>query len=107
MTPTIRRSSTRSGRLAQVCFMGGRHELWEPLYAALARLWPEPPPLLALTVDMFADPARTGVAALPRLLAALLTVTIEVDPSVIDNTPAPRCTPTVSRRCASPCGGRC
>ena len=71
--------------LALVCFMGGRHELWDPFHAALARLCPQPPPLLALTVDMFADPARTGVAALPRLEAALLTVHHQVDPSVIHN----------------------
>ena len=71
--------------LALVCFMGGRHELWEPFHAALARLTPGPPPLLALTVDMFADPARTGVAALPRLEAAVRTVHDEADPDVIEN----------------------
>ena len=71
--------------LALVCFMGGRRELWDPLHAALARLSPQPPPLLALTIDMFADPARTGVAALPRLEAALRTVHHEVDPHVIQN----------------------
>ena len=57
--------------LLQICFFGGRSELWKPLYDALGRLSHEPPPSLTLTVDLFADPARTGVAALPRLLAAL------------------------------------
>jgi DNA-binding CsgD family transcriptional regulator len=71
--------------LALVCFMGGRDELWEPFYAVLGRLSPRPPPVLALTIDMFADPARTGVAALPRLEAALRTVHHEVDPNVTQN----------------------
>ena len=71
--------------LALVCFMGGRPELWEPFHAALARLTPRPPPVLALTIDMFADPARTGVAALPRLEAALRTVYHEPDPDVVQN----------------------
>ena len=71
--------------LALVCFCGGRRELWAPFYAALARLSPESPAESALTVDMFADPARTGVAALPRLEAALRTVHHGVDPSSIDN----------------------
>jgi DNA-binding CsgD family transcriptional regulator/tetratricopeptide (TPR) repeat protein len=71
--------------LALVCFMGGRAELWQPCHAALARLTPEPPPPLALTIDMFADPVRTGVAALPRLEAALRTVHDEVDPDAISN----------------------
>lgn len=71
--------------LALVCFCGGRRELWAEFYAAVARLSPETPAELALTVDMFADPARTGVAALPRLEAALRTVHDEVDPSSIDN----------------------
>jgi DNA-binding CsgD family transcriptional regulator len=69
-----------------LCFCGGRRELWDPFYAALARLSPEPPPLLALQVDMFVDPARTGAAALPRLEAVLRTVHHEVDPSSIENT---------------------
>ncbi|TCM46549.1 AAA family ATPase [Kribbella sp. VKM Ac-2568] len=57
--------------LLLICFFGGRSELWQPLYAALGRLSHEPPPSLTLTLDMVADPARTGVAALPRLQAAL------------------------------------
>ena len=71
--------------LALVCFMGGRPELWDSFHAALARLFPEPPAELALTIDLFADPARTGVAALSRLEAALRTVHHEVDPNVIEN----------------------
>jgi len=71
--------------LALVCFFGGRPELWDPFYAALARLSPGVPALLALTIDMFADPAHTGAAALPRLEAALRSVHHEVDPGTIQN----------------------
>ncbi|MGN9842020.1 helix-turn-helix transcriptional regulator [Nonomuraea sp. H19] len=71
--------------LALVCFVGGRAELWAPLHAALARLSLAPPPELALTIDMFADPARTGAAALPRLNAALANVHHEADPSIVQN----------------------
>ena len=71
--------------LALLCFCGGRRELWDPFHAALARLSPGPPPDLALTVGMFADPARTGIAALPRLEAALRTVHHEVDPNSVEN----------------------
>ena len=74
--------------LAMTCFLGGRRELWDTFHAAVARLTPGPPPILALTIDMFADPARTGVAALPRLEAALRTVHHEVDPNVIDDVAA-------------------
>ena len=71
--------------LALLCFCGGRRELWDPFHAALARLTPGPPPDLALTIDMFADPARTGIAALPRLEAALRTVHHQVDPNLVEN----------------------
>ena len=71
--------------LAMTCWLGGRRELWDPFYTALARLSPAPPPLLALNIDLFADPARTGAAALPRLEAALRTVHQEADPNVIEN----------------------
>ena len=71
--------------LAMNCWLGGSSDRWEPFYAALARLSPSPPPLLTLNIDLFADPARTGPAALPRLEAALSTVHHEVDPNVIEN----------------------
>ena len=71
--------------LALVCFVSGRRELWEQLYAAIARLSGGPSPLLSLTLDMFADPARTGVAALPRLRAALRSVHHESDPNIVDD----------------------
>ena len=69
--------------LFMLCFFGGRRELWGPFYAALARLSRATPPLLALQVDMFADPARTGAAARPRLEAMLRNVHLDVEPSSI------------------------
>jgi hypothetical protein len=71
--------------LAMNCWLGGSRERWDPFYAAMARLCPGPPALLALNIDLFADPARTGIAALPRLEAALRAVHQEVDPNVIEN----------------------
>jgi DNA-binding CsgD family transcriptional regulator len=71
--------------LAMACWLGGRRELWDPFYAALARLSPGPPPDLTLCIDLFADPARTGVAALPRLEAALRTVHYDYDTELIQN----------------------
>lgn len=71
--------------LALVCYFGGRGELWAPLHTSMARLSPAPPQLLSLTIDMFADPVRTGVAALPRLRAALDLVHDEVDIAYVQN----------------------
>ncbi|WP_350277504.1 AAA family ATPase [Kribbella sp. HUAS MG21] len=71
--------------LALLCFVGGRSQLWDDLYVAMARLTDGPPDLLRLTLDLFADPARTGVAALPRLDAALRSVHRETDLDVVQN----------------------
>ncbi|MEV5385361.1 AAA family ATPase [Streptomyces sp. NPDC052721] len=67
--------------LVMLCFVGGRAELWTAYYAALSRLSCEPPELLALSVGLFADPARTGAALLPRLDAALATAHRDTDPA--------------------------
>ena len=74
--------------LAMVCWLGGRAELWEPFLAMMQRLTPEPPAVLALQMDTYIHPVRTGVAALPRLDAALRAVQREVDPHVIENVAA-------------------
>jgi DNA-binding CsgD family transcriptional regulator/tetratricopeptide (TPR) repeat protein len=71
--------------LALICFVGGRRELWESLYKTMGRLSDGPPALLSLTLDMFADPARTGVAALPRLLTALESIHQETDTDTVQN----------------------
>ncbi|MFG2358812.1 helix-turn-helix transcriptional regulator [Streptomyces sp. NPDC048521] len=71
--------------LALVCFVSGRAELWTAFHSATARLAPQPPALLSLVTGMFADPARDGVALLPRLDAALAMVHRENDPSTVQN----------------------
>jgi DNA-binding CsgD family transcriptional regulator len=53
--------------LLMTCFYGGRPRLWEPLDAALARLEPGPPELLAILVLAFGDPVRADAATLARL----------------------------------------
>ena len=91
--------------LGLVSWSGGRAELWEPFLALMNRLSPQPPALLALNMDMWADPVRTGVAALPRLDAALRAVQREVDPHVIENLTASAIYADRLADFASPCGG--
>ena len=74
--------------LALVGWLCVRAERWETFLTLMNRLSPQPPALLALNIDMFADPVRTGTAALPRLDAALQAVHREVDPHVIENVTA-------------------
>jgi DNA-binding CsgD family transcriptional regulator len=74
--------------LAMVCWLGGRAELWNPFLAMMRRLTPGPPAVLTLQMDTFIHPVRTGVAALPRLDAALRSVSRETDPHVIENVAA-------------------
>ena len=57
--------------LLQVCFFGGRAELWKPFHTALHNLKPQPPKLLAILADTFGDPARTALPALARLDKAI------------------------------------
>ncbi|MGD0242222.1 MAG: AAA family ATPase [Streptosporangiaceae bacterium] len=71
--------------LAMVCWLGARAELWEPFLAMMQRLTPQPPAVLALQMDTYIHPVRTGVAALPRLDAALRAAQRETDPHVIEN----------------------
>ncbi|MFC0533276.1 AAA family ATPase [Phytohabitans kaempferiae] len=67
--------------LLAVCALGGRDELWAPFHAAVARLRPGPPPLLALGASLVADPARatpTDLALLDDMIGRLHD---EPDPS--------------------------
>ena len=66
--------------LGWVCYFGGRAELWVPFDQALARLTPDVPELLALLSATFADPARTTLAALGRIDAAVAGLTEQADP---------------------------
>ncbi len=60
--------------LCTLCWYSGDPDKWQPLIQALDRLTPEPPALLRVCVATFADPARTGLAALPELRALLADV---------------------------------
>ncbi|WP_432945523.1 ATP-binding protein [Kribbella sp. CA-253562] len=71
--------------LALLSFVGGREDLWKQLYVAIDRLEKGPPELLRLTLDLFADPVRTGVEALPRLDAALQALDHETDTDTAQN----------------------
>ena len=66
--------------LGWVCYFGGRAELWVPFHRALAQLTPDVPELLALLSATFADPARTALAALGRIEAAVAALAEQSDP---------------------------
>jgi DNA-binding CsgD family transcriptional regulator len=53
--------------LVMICFFGGRPELWKPVHAALDRLDPGPPELLAILVKTFGDPVHADAEMLERL----------------------------------------
>ncbi|MFJ4622363.1 ATP-binding protein [Streptomyces sp. NPDC088812] len=53
--------------LTLLCWYSGDPDKWRPLLRALDRLTPEPPALLWVCVQTFADPARTGRRGLPLL----------------------------------------
>jgi len=69
--------------LALISFLGGRPELWEPVYQALARLEPVPD-VLSVTARTLSDPARTAAAALSDLEALATTLPSEPDPATIN-----------------------
>ena len=66
--------------LALVCFFGGRAELWAPFDAAIARLIPPVPVVLAVQSKTFPDPVRTAVPVLGQLDAAIRGLAEEVNP---------------------------
>ncbi|MFH9402657.1 AAA family ATPase [Streptomyces sp. NPDC017638] len=57
--------------LVLLCWYGGDPRLWPPLFTFMERMDPGPPELLWVCSQTFADPARTGAAALPRLDALI------------------------------------
>jgi DNA-binding CsgD family transcriptional regulator len=69
--------------LLTVCAFGGRDELWAPFHAAVARLRPGPPTLLALGASLVADPARATPADLALLDDLTGRLHDEVDPARI------------------------
>jgi DNA-binding CsgD family transcriptional regulator len=69
--------------LLLLCFFSGRAELWDPLYATLRRLRPEPPALLSVAAKTFSDPVRSGAGALNQLESVLSDLQKETDPGRI------------------------
>ena len=72
--------------LLSVCFFGGRLELWEPFYAALARLTPQAPAVLTLCATLYADPARATPVEIDELETMVSSLHDEVDPIAIERT---------------------
>ena len=64
-------------------FGGPDLKQWDELHAAMARLRPRPPELLAILEETFADPARASLAVLDRLDAAIAGLQHEISPARI------------------------
>jgi DNA-binding CsgD family transcriptional regulator/RecA/RadA recombinase len=69
--------------LLQVCFCGGREELWEPFERAIARLAPDIPAALYLGSKTLADPVRTPAVVLEQLASEIDELTYELNPTRI------------------------
>ena len=67
--------------LFEICFWGGRAELWEPFDRAIARLKPRPPEFLELMVKTVADPAYQAVPVLGRLEEIAAQLSHEANPA--------------------------
>jgi DNA-binding CsgD family transcriptional regulator len=69
--------------LLQVCYFGGREELWDPFYRAIARLAPDIPAALYLGSSTMADPVRTPAVVLEQLAKEIDGLAQELDPTRI------------------------
>jgi DNA-binding CsgD family transcriptional regulator len=69
--------------LLQVCYVGGREELWEPFDRAIARIAPDIPAALYLGSKTLADPARTPAVVLEQLSKEIEGLGQELDPTRI------------------------
>jgi DNA-binding CsgD family transcriptional regulator len=69
--------------LFEVCFYGGRAELWEPFDRAVGRLTPGPPELLGLIARTLEDPARRAAPALGRLDELSAQLSRETSPAQV------------------------
>ncbi len=67
--------------LVMICAFGGRPELWEPVHAALDRLDPGPPELLAILAQTFGDPVRADADMLQRLDRQISGLSAEPTPA--------------------------
>lgn len=67
-----------------VCCVGAGHlELWEPFYAAVARLEPRPPALLSLCAVTFGDPPRATAEQMTELETIISRLPDVNDPAQI------------------------
>src|SRR5258705_833911 len=69
--------------LLQVCYFGGREELWEPFYRALPRLGPDIPAALYLSSSTMAYPVSTTATVLEHLAEEIDSLAQELDPTRI------------------------
>jgi DNA-binding CsgD family transcriptional regulator len=69
--------------LFEVCFYGGRAELWEPFDRAVGRLTPGPPELLGLIAKTLEDPARRAAPVLRRLDELTAQLSRETSPAQV------------------------
>jgi len=69
--------------LFEICFCGGRAELWEPFDRAVGRLVPGPPELLGIIAGTLEDPARGAASALGRLDELTAQLSHETDPAQV------------------------
>jgi DNA-binding CsgD family transcriptional regulator len=69
--------------LALISWLGGRPELWEPVYEVLGQM-ESPPAVLTVTAKTLSDPARAATAALTDFEALAATSHSEPDPATIN-----------------------
>ncbi|MEV8638438.1 AAA family ATPase [Streptosporangium sp. NPDC051023] len=72
--------------LLMVCFVGGRADLWPPFLAAVDRLRPRPPELLAILSRTLSDPVRLAPGMLIRVDAAIAALDQEANSARIVRT---------------------
>jgi DNA-binding CsgD family transcriptional regulator len=72
--------------LLQVCFFGGRAELWKAFHDALGRLAANVPTVLCLSGKTAADPVHTAAPVLGQLDAAVEGLAGDADPARIVRT---------------------
>jgi DNA-binding CsgD family transcriptional regulator len=72
--------------LLQICYFGGRAQLWEPFNIALGRLTPRPPERIVLAASTVSDPAHRALRVLGRLDAVIAEQDRETSPARIVRT---------------------
>jgi DNA-binding CsgD family transcriptional regulator/tetratricopeptide (TPR) repeat protein len=72
--------------LLEVCFFGGRADLWPPFDRAIGRLHPPVPRFLELLAKTIPDPARDATGVLERLEEAIADLNHESNPTRIVRT---------------------